>query len=80
MVAFFAVGGEDINRWMVKRGHAIAHRKYSSNYVPSEDRERAAERGMWAGHHQAPWAARHQHAKASVQHRRNSTAHADDCD
>lgn len=49
------VGGIDINAAMVERGHALAFRRYSVEYVPQEDRARAAGIGMWAGPHVAPW-------------------------
>jgi endonuclease YncB( thermonuclease family) len=33
-VAVCAVGGDDVNAWMVSRGHAVAYRAYSKDYVP----------------------------------------------
>jgi endonuclease YncB( thermonuclease family) len=37
MVAICDVDGTDIGRWMVEQGYAIAYRKYSMAYVPTED-------------------------------------------
>lgn len=50
-----SVGGVDLAGWMVANGHALAFRRYSVEYVPHEDRARAARLGMWSGEHQAPW-------------------------
>lgn len=47
--------GVVINGWMVLRGHALAFRRYSLEYVPQEDEARDARRGMWAGPSMAPW-------------------------
>ena len=41
--------GTDINRWMVAAGHALAYRRYSMDYVASEDAARAAGSGLWQG-------------------------------
>ncbi|MCJ2135607.1 thermonuclease family protein [Methylobacterium sp. J-026] len=48
-VAVCRKGGEDLNAWMVREGHAIAYRRYSSDYVLLETEARAAKRGIWAG-------------------------------
>jgi len=55
IVAICFLGNLDINRWMVEQGHAVAYRKYSSDYTDSEDAARAAHRGVWAGEFQMPW-------------------------
>lgn len=48
-------GNVHINAAMVESGWALAFRRYSVEYVPQEDRARAAGAGMWAGPHVAPW-------------------------
>lgn len=49
------VGGLDINEWLVAQGLALAHRRYSRDYVAAEVAARAAGRGMWAGTFEPPW-------------------------
>ncbi|WP_276946643.1 thermonuclease family protein [Haematobacter massiliensis] len=41
--------GEDINRWLVASGHAVAYRRYSVDYAADEDMAREAGHGIWAG-------------------------------
>jgi endonuclease YncB( thermonuclease family) len=48
-LAVCSVGGTIINAWMVEHGHAVAFRRYSVEYVPQQDRARAARLGIWAG-------------------------------
>ncbi|MBV0892886.1 thermonuclease family protein [Paracoccus sp. Z118] len=38
---------EDLNKWMVSEGVAIAYRQYSSEYIGDEVRAREAGKGMW---------------------------------
>lgn len=45
---------EDLNAWMVMQGHAIAYRRYSTDYVAQEQAARAARRGIWAGTFEEP--------------------------
>ena len=45
----------DLSAAQVEAGHALAFRRYSEEYVPHEDRARAARAGMWAGPFVAPW-------------------------
>lgn len=54
-VADCSVRGEDIELWLVKSGHAMAYRKYSSDYIAAEQEARNAKRGIWVGHVQPPW-------------------------
>ena len=49
VVAVCSQGGIDLNRWMVREGHAIAYRKYSMDYVIAEGEAKAARAGIWAG-------------------------------
>jgi endonuclease YncB( thermonuclease family) len=63
-VAVCYVGGEDLDRWMVEQGWAVAFRKYSLDYVDAENDAREARRGIWQGEFEMPWdwrAARRNH-------------------
>ncbi|MCK1361230.1 thermonuclease family protein [Bradyrhizobium sp. 199] len=59
-----AVGGENVSRWLVQNGWALAFRRYSAEYVHDEDVARERQRGLWGGAFIAPW---------DWRHRRNST-------
>lgn len=48
------VGGFEVNRIVVERGWATAFRKYSTDYVASENRAKDAGLGIWAGAFQVP--------------------------
>lgn len=48
------VGTLDVNRAMVAGGHAIAFRRYSTDYVSAEDSAKANRRGLWAGTFKMP--------------------------
>ena len=39
----------DLNRWMVKNGHAVAYKKYSKKYVVDEDYAKEKKLGLWSG-------------------------------
>ena len=54
-VGVCALGGEDLNAWLVSEGHALAYRRYSLKYVEQEKAARAVRRGIWAGDFVAPW-------------------------
>jgi endonuclease YncB( thermonuclease family) len=47
-VATCSVGGEDLGRWLVRNGHAVAYRRYGEDYVCDEAAAAAAKRGIWA--------------------------------
>lgn len=53
-VAVCRKGTEDLNAWMVSQGHALAFRRYSTDYVATEGQARAAKRGIWAGTFEDP--------------------------
>lgn len=55
VVAVCRAGGEDLNRWMVSRGFALAYRRYSRDYVGEEASARDARVGMWRGDFVPPW-------------------------
>jgi len=46
---------EDLNRWMVASGWAVAYRKYSLDYVADEERAHRAKVGIWSGTFAMPW-------------------------
>lgn len=48
-VAICRKGDEDLNAWMVSEGHAVAFRRFTTDYVKQEEQARAARRGIWAG-------------------------------
>ncbi len=49
------VAGEDLEKWMVQQGLALAYRRYSLDYVDEEAEAQAARRGIWAGEFVKPW-------------------------
>lgn len=53
LIATCFAGGRDINREMVRQGHAWAFVKYSKTYVAEEGEARAAKTGIWASHEPA---------------------------
>ncbi len=42
-------GKINLNRWMVRNGHAVAYRRYSKEYIPDEDFARENKLGLWQG-------------------------------
>lgn len=55
LVAACSRDREDLNRWMVEQGWAVAYRRYARDYVTAEDAARAAGRNLWAGEFVMPW-------------------------
>lgn len=55
IVATCFLGAEDLSRWMIANGWAVAYRRYSLNYVPDEDQARLARLGIWSGTFNMPW-------------------------
>ncbi len=43
------VGTQDINRWLVKNGYALAYKKYSGKYIFEEQFARENKLGLWRG-------------------------------
>ena len=54
-VAVCSLGSQNLNRWMVANGWAVAFRRYSQDYVPDEDRARSARLGLWSSSFEMPW-------------------------
>jgi endonuclease YncB( thermonuclease family) len=40
---------EDLNKWMVRNGYAIAYRRYSKNYILDEEFAKKNKLGLWSG-------------------------------
>jgi endonuclease YncB( thermonuclease family) len=40
---------EDLNKWMVRNGYAIAYRRYSKNYISDEEFAKINKLGIWSG-------------------------------
>lgn len=55
IIGLCSQAGEDLSKWLVSRGLALAYRRYSDRYVADEDRARTARIGMWSGFFDEPW-------------------------
>jgi endonuclease YncB( thermonuclease family) len=55
IVSICLAEGTDIGKAMVQHGLALAYRRYSTDYVATEDGAREARRGMWQGTFIEPW-------------------------
>lgn len=55
IVAVCAIGGENVNAWLVRQGHAVVYRQYSQDFVTQEAQARAERAGIWAGTFDMPW-------------------------
>lgn len=49
------MGGEDLNAWMVRQGHALATVRFDLDYAGQEARARREGLGLWQGQFVAPW-------------------------
>ncbi len=58
-LATCTVGGEDIQRRMVRDGMAMAYRKYSKKYIQDEVAARLSRLGIWSGPFMEPSEWRH---------------------
>mgnify|MGYP006112037135 CR=1 FL=1 len=54
-IAVCYAGPYDINAEMVRRGWALAYRRYSMDYVDEEADARGRKVGMWQGEFMKPW-------------------------
>ena len=66
MLAQCSVDGEDIQKWLVQHGWALAFVKYARDYEAEEKAARAAKAGLWAGAFFAPWDWRVRNKKTTV--------------
>ena len=55
IVAICFKGTEDLNRWMVANGWAVAFRRFSLDYVADEDTARQKRIYIWSGEFDMPW-------------------------
>jgi endonuclease YncB( thermonuclease family) len=55
VVAVCFKGTEDLDRWMVANGWAVAYRRYSLDYVADEDTARRNRINIWSGAFDMPW-------------------------
>ena len=55
IVAVCHKGDEDLGRWMVGQGWAVASRSYSNDYIRAEEAAHEALRGIWGSRFDMPW-------------------------
>ena len=48
------VNQEDLNKWMVRNGYAIAYRHYSKDYILDEEYAKKKKNGIWSGNFLEP--------------------------
>jgi endonuclease YncB( thermonuclease family) len=65
-LATCTVDGEDIQKWMVRNGWALAFVRYSHAYENDEAEARKARIGLWAGAFIAPWDWRHRNKQTTI--------------
>ena len=65
-IARCEVDGEDIQKWMVSNGWALAYLRVSHDYEADEKAAREAKAGMWQGAFIAPWDWRVRNKKTTV--------------
>lgn len=63
LVADCLVGGKSVNAQQVEEGWALAYAKYSKDFVPHQERARAARRGIWSSQWSSPEQFRRQKGK-----------------
>ena len=66
IVARCEVDGEDIQKWLVKSGWALAYMRFSHDYDADEAAAREAKAGMWQGAFIAPWDWRTRNKKTTI--------------
>ncbi len=66
LVARCEVDGEDIQKWMVGNGWALAFNRVSHDYEADEKAAREAKAGMWQGAFIAPWDWRERNKKTTI--------------
>ena len=60
------VDGEDIQRWLVRNGWALAYVRFTRDYEADEAAAREAKVGMWQGAFIAPWDWRVRNKKTTI--------------
>jgi endonuclease YncB( thermonuclease family) len=66
IVARCEVDGQDIQKWLVASGWALAYVRFSKDYEADERAAREAKAGMWQGAFIAPWDWRVRNKKTTV--------------
>ncbi|WP_417684748.1 thermonuclease family protein [Roseibium sp.] len=66
-IATCRAGGQNLNAEMIRSGHALAFRRYSTAYVMEEQAARLAGKGLWAGLFEMPWDYRAQKWQVAAQ-------------
>jgi endonuclease YncB( thermonuclease family) len=66
LVARCEVDGEDIQKWLVTNGWALAYARQSHDYEADQATAREAKAGMWQGAFIAPWDWRVRNKKTTV--------------
>ena len=66
VIARCEVDGEDIQKWLVGNGWALAFVRISRDYEPDEKAAREAKAGMWQGAFIAPWDWRIRNKKTTI--------------
>jgi endonuclease YncB( thermonuclease family) len=66
IVARCEVDGQDIQKWLVASGWALAYVRFSKDYEADEKAAREAKAGMWQGAFIAPWDWRVRNKKTTV--------------
>ena len=54
-IAVCTQDNQDLNRWLVNEGWAVAYRRYSRDDIEAEDQARRAGRNIWSGEFRMPW-------------------------
>jgi endonuclease YncB( thermonuclease family) len=62
-----ALAGEDLSRWLVPNGLAMAFREYSERFVPEEESARDARAGLWQTSFEPPWEYRAERWRVAAQ-------------
>ena len=65
-IARCEVDGEDIQKWLVRSGWALAYTRFSHDYDADEAAARDARAGMWQGAFIAPWDWRIRNKKTTI--------------
>src|ERR1700686_3536590 len=66
LIARCEVDGEDIQKWLVRGGWALAYTRVSHDYEADEKAAREAKAGMWQGAFIAPWDWRIRNKKTTI--------------
>ena len=65
-LAICFLGQDDLNRWLISQGLALAYIQYSDRYQAAEEIAKRDRKGLWAGAFIAPWDWRHRTPQTAV--------------